>query len=775
MLAALLTVIPGFVTMALLGSLRSYPAGLPGFWDYPSGTIGDALLVPALIAALLAQALSLSGARPPNEMRVAAAAGIGGFIGGAVVPLSWLVGSNTKPFWMLPRPHDFVLAGWVHAIYLSITTAVIAALTVIVFRRLRLTRSNTSGVIDGVQVTAMTIAVGAGFGMLVLIGRDSVVGGFTLASAATMISLLVVLALFLGGFAWAAQPTRFRSYWPAVMILVFFGIGLIALIIRWKPHYPLIVGIAAIIGMLGASAANSVFTQEPTTRPYRWPAAVAMTVLLTAGLVRSVDALARSEPWPLAWLIGGVVLATCLLGIVGAKQMDKKRITGYGLFLGYCIFMCYLAERMQLPHVAAGSAGASLSVADMAFDVLVISLVQSRFGELGQADRADIEAEYISEAEHRKNPKAYLFTPSGGAKPASSPQAIVADVALLGLAVGLGLLTLLGAAAQPLGLNRHTVNPPDIRLLLWLSLMLLALLLCVSRLVLGSWRRRMPDPVPGVKFNHLDLPAWYWVFPVLSAVVWSGTMVLLGGGPPHVPLIASAAAIIVFGLYTRSLIWNTTVLQTLRPTRGQSLMSICVGLSIAVATFWLISFGMWQSGRPLPGGWLLATALVIFLGNATLFLLSGHALAWGVPSGRKTQLLLARENVKGYVGLDTAVFGVVAGIGLGGPLYAAIRDSELHVPSLNVVASMVFIPGFISAVIWGLRNWKTYDKLIQQSREDEGLPRAALVRAGGSWSEANELDRNWRKQMHRHLEFQRVGVAGLMTLGLADLAIVLLR
>jgi len=88
----------------------------------------------------------------------------------------------------------------------------------------------------------------------------------------------------------------------------------------------------------------------------------------------------------------------------------------------------------------------------------------------------------------------------------------------------------------------------------------------------------MPDPVPGVKFNHLDLPAWYWVFPVLSAVVWSGTMVLLGGGPPHVPLIASAAAIIVFWALHQVMIWNTPVLQTLQDRRGgQSLMSICVG------------------------------------------------------------------------------------------------------------------------------------------------------------------------------------------------------
>jgi hypothetical protein len=254
-----------------------------------------------------------------------------------------------------------------------------------------------------------------------------------------------------GGLAWASGRDVFRSHHRGVVVAAFFATGLIALIVRWKPHYPVIVGIAAIIGLLGACAATSVFTQDQDAHPYRWPTTVAMTALLVGGLVRSVDALARAEPWPLAWLIGGVVLAAALLRLAGPKEVDRKRVTGYGLFLAYCIFMCYLAERMQLPHIAPGTAGASLSVADTAFDVLVISLVQSRFGELGQADRADVEAEYISETEHREDPMAYLSPPSGGAKPESSPEAVMADVALLGFAVGLGLLTLLGAAAQPRG------------------------------------------------------------------------------------------------------------------------------------------------------------------------------------------------------------------------------------------------------------------------------------------------------------------------------------
>jgi hypothetical protein len=168
----------------------------------------------------LVQAFSLSDAGVSGGARFALAAGVLGFIGGAAVPLTCYFGSNTKPFWTLPRPHYFVLAGWIHAIYLSFATAAIAALTVWVFRALRAVRQGTGMIGDGLGATAMTLAVGAGLGMLVLIGRDSVVGGFTLASAATMIALLVVAVLFLGGLAWAARPSVFMSHWQAVVIVL---------------------------------------------------------------------------------------------------------------------------------------------------------------------------------------------------------------------------------------------------------------------------------------------------------------------------------------------------------------------------------------------------------------------------------------------------------------------------------------------------------------------------------------------------------------------------
>jgi hypothetical protein len=761
--------------MALLGSLRCYRPDLPGFWDYPSGTIGDALLVPTLVAALVAQALALPSTGLRAERRIALAAGALGFIGGAAVPLSWVANASTKPLWLLPRSHHYLLAGWWHAAYLSLTTAAIAGLTVTVFRRLHATRRRSGIPTAGLQAAAMTFAVGSGMAMLILIGRDSVAGGATAASATTAVALVVVTAAFLSGLAWACGREVFRTHWRSGAIIVATLIGVLALIARWQPDEPLIVGISAVISLLGALAATSPFVHHDRLAGYRYPTAVAVTAMLTGGLVRAADALFRGERWPFAWILAAILLTIVLVRIVGPRQTPLRRVIGFGLFLGYCVLMCYLAERIKLPHSSASSAGASVSVADAAFDVLVISLVQSRFGELGEADQRDIEMEYVSESEHRDFPTGYLEEPAEVALTSSSPEEITEDVALLGLAVGLGLLMLLAVAAGPLGLDRRTSNPASIRLLLVPGVALCTGIFWIAKARLGTWRTGTPEPVVGMALRELQLPTWYWIAPLGSAVVWAGVIIALSGGRAHIPVMATSAALIVLVLYAKSLVWGATRLQTLTTTSGQWIISIAAGLSIATATFWIIAFGIWEHDQPLSGGSLSATALAVFLGNAVVFAAAGNALGSGISHGRESQHFLCRRNTMGYFKLDGAVFGVVAAIGLGIPVYAAVRDSELHVSSLNVVASLVFMPGFVSAVVWGLHNWRVYDQLVQHARIDYGLPKVLLARADGDWRQADACDIERRGRLHRHLESQRDGLILLMALGLVYLTTTLLR
>ena len=769
--AVLLTVAPGFVTMALLGSLRSYAPKLPGFWDYPSGTIGDALLVPTVIAALAVQTRRLSREGVAHEKLAAVAAGCIGFVGGAVVPLSWLFGPDTKPFWMLPRPHHYVLAGWVHAVYLSCATAAIAVLVVVCLRRLHAGRGRAASQ----RPTEMTLAVGAGAGMLVLIGRDSVSGGFTLSSAVTMASLLLVLLVVVGGVWWAIGTNVVRAQWRAGVLIAAFIVGLVAIIVRWPPQEPLLVGITALISFLAAFPATSAFTSSAATKPYRYPAAIAMTALATGGLVRSADAIARHEPWPVAWLVGGVIAATAVLWLVSPLELGRRRVAGYGLFLAYCVFLCYLAERLRVSHATPSSAGASVFVADMAFDVLVISLVQMRFSDLGKGDLIDIEADYLTEEEHADDPRAYLSAPSPSTT-GSSPDEVTADVSLLGLAVAIGLLTMLAVAAGPLGLNRHTSVLPASRWALLAGPVALAAVLGGSVLTLGRWRAETADPRLDSSLNRLQLPRWFWIPPVLAACVWVGAAVTMIEDSPRQPFVASLGALLVLALYGNALIRDTTTLQTLQADRSGRIVAGAAGASIAMVTFWLLGFGIWHDGRPVPAGWFAVTAFAVFVGNSLAYAVAAYSLAVGLPGRQYTQQRqLARQTVLGYLGLDAAVFGVVAGVGLSIPAYAAVRDSNLHVPPLSIIASLVFMPGFVAAVVWGLKNWQHLEQLQRPAREEFGISRILLRRADGDWAAADALDKRRKTVLTRHLEFQIAGVAALLALGMLTLAAALLR
>jgi hypothetical protein len=344
----------------------------------------------------------------------------------------------------------------------------------------------------------------------------------------------------------------------------------------------------------------------------------------------------------------------------------------------------------------------------------------------------------------------------------------------MGLAVGIGLLALLAAAAKPLGLDHGATRPASIRLLIVAAPPLLLCMLVSNTVILKRWRAQAAEPQISRLLTQLDLPRWYWLLPTIGASLWLGLMLTLSGGTPRVPLIGGLAALLMFGLVTKSLAWGTTRIQTLTPTRGQLMIGTLVGAATATATFWLISYGMWEYGRPIAGGWLSATVLVIFLANVALSTLTGWTFATGLPNGRRTQQILDRENAYGYAVLDSAIFNVVLAVGVLIPLYAAVRDSALGVSPLRIVASMVFVPGFVGAVIWGLHNWKTYDLLIQNSRL-HGLSRVVLARCDGQWDDADNLDTAWRRNFHYHIESQRLGVAALATLGLLELLQVLLQ
>jgi hypothetical protein len=770
LLAGACVVLPGFVTLALLGSLRQYPAGLPGFWDYPSGTIGDALLVPTIIVGLLVQAQALRKWRVTTERRWQFVGGVVGAVGGATVPLSWYLDPHTSHIWMLPRAHHYLLAGWWHFGYLTASTALLGYLIVTVLGRLRRSPATTAtGLPDGYSPTAMTFVVGAGLAMLLLIGRDAVVGGKTAASATTIASLVVAAVIFLGGLAWSVGAIKWRLLLIPAAIVAVFLVGLLGIIVRWEPHDPVIIGVGAITAALACVAATSPLGSHPEHAQYRWPTAIAMGTIVTAGLIRSTDSFLRSESKPLLWLLAGVLLAFLLLFLVDRGRTDIRRAVRYSFFVGYCMFMYYLAVRIRSP-LGEHSAGASVGVADTAFDVMVFTLIQTRFGDLGEADKRRVNAEFVSAPG-----EAAASTPPDAS---SGPSAVVIDMLFLGIAVGLSLFMLLVMAAGPLGLDRGAVDLSTVRVLLLLGAVAAGMLAWLSDHLLRRWRAREGEPPNDSHLlqHGLYLPSWFGVAAFAAAVVWAATVLALSGGPVHLPLLASLAAAVVFAFAIRTLLSTTVLLQMLRPTLGQMALCFMAAASAALGAFWFTSMGIWQGTHPLTGAWLAGTTTCVFAGTTIVYISAGLALTTGLPRARRpdTQYVLSREALRGYVGLDGINLGIVFLIGVGLPLYAATRDQELHASSLNVVASMVFLPGLISAIFWGLRNWRNWEELnVQASRK--GVARPTLALTDDDWQQARALDARRAKRFRVHMRLNRYSMIALMACGLAYLADVLLR
>jgi hypothetical protein len=767
-LAGACVVLAGFVPLALLGSLRNYQADLPGFWDYPSGTIGDALLVPTIVVGLLVQAQALRHWAVPSEWRWQILGAVIGALGGAAVPLSWYLDPHTSSIWMLPEAHHYLLAGWWHLGFLTAVTALLGYLIVTVLGRLHRAPSAATGLPVGYSPTAMTFIVGAGLGMLMLIGRDAVAGGETAATATTIVSLLTVAAIFLGGVAWAAGGVRWRRLLTPAAIVAVILVGLLGVIVGWVPHDPVIMGLGTITAALACLAATSPLGSHSEHAQYRWPTAVAMTTVVTAGLIRSSDSLLHGQSRPLLWLVAGVLIAFGLLLLVDRGQNNLRRVVRYSLFVGYCMLMYYLAIRIRSP-LGDGSAAASVGVADAAFDVMIFTLIQARVGDLVESDKDRVEAEFVS------SPGQASTSTSTAAN--SEPSAVVVDMWLLGIAVGLALFMLLVVAGEALGLDQGTAALSPARSALLIGALAAGALGLISDFLLRRWRMREGEPPTDSRLLHhgLYLPRWFGVAAFACASAWAAAILALSGGPIHLPLLALLVAVVVFAFSMRTLLSTPVLLQMLRPTLGQITLCLTASASVALGAFWFISMGVWEGSQPLSGAWLAATTTCVFAGTTIVYIATGFALASGLPQGkRETQYVLSRKGVRAYIALDAVALGVVFVIGVALPLYAATRGQELHASSLSVIASMVLLPGLISAVLWGLHGWRIWGGSNADASRT-GVSRPILALADDNWNQAEVLDARHSKRFLAHLQLNRYSVVALMACGLGYLAFVLLR
>ncbi|MGH8886661.1 MAG: hypothetical protein ACRDYX_16105 [Egibacteraceae bacterium] len=125
--AALATFGAGFVVMGLWSLFLDHSPSLPSFSDYLSGTLGDGLFLPVTVYGLFLAKNRHPVMRSPHQHLFLYTAGIAGAIVGILSHASWYTDPAPKLNWMLPEPHHFSPVGWYHAVFLTMTSTVVAA------------------------------------------------------------------------------------------------------------------------------------------------------------------------------------------------------------------------------------------------------------------------------------------------------------------------------------------------------------------------------------------------------------------------------------------------------------------------------------------------------------------------------------------------------------------------------------------------------------------------------------------------------------------------
>lgn len=131
----------GFGGQMAFWLLGSWPSDVPGLTDFRGAIVGDSVLVPVLVTALLdagsrAQAASNQGEKS-EASSIARLGALIGLAGGIGVQAAWLLDDFPRLNWAMVRPHQFTAPGWYHAVFLCGTTCLIGGATGRLISRMR--------------------------------------------------------------------------------------------------------------------------------------------------------------------------------------------------------------------------------------------------------------------------------------------------------------------------------------------------------------------------------------------------------------------------------------------------------------------------------------------------------------------------------------------------------------------------------------------------------------------------------------------------------------
>src|SRR5215211_547966 len=201
------TFVLGFGVLACWSVAAPGPDGVPGMWQYWSGTVGDAILLPSILGGLTAGAVKLSREGYVVGWALPAISGFLGVILGALSQLSWILDPEPRLNWMVIKPNSLSAAGWYHVVFLIAASAAISWLLGHVLAAGHKAAIECKSIDDAKGRTVLTVAFGSNATGVVIAAAalftvaliaDSVPSLRTVASQGTILSIAVGLVAAIG-------------------------------------------------------------------------------------------------------------------------------------------------------------------------------------------------------------------------------------------------------------------------------------------------------------------------------------------------------------------------------------------------------------------------------------------------------------------------------------------------------------------------------------------------------------------------------------------------
>ena len=313
--AAAMCSLLGFVMLATI-SLAIEPAtGLPGMWDYWSGTVGDAVLLPIIIGGLTAaisrlKAYSANGSRLP----VTCVAFIGAALG-VVSQATWLLDPTPRLNWMIVQPHTLSLAGWYHLLFLIVVSAILAGATFELLLRARSARNVSiahspdaedarRGIREVFGSSWTILVLGATFLFAATVVADSAPSLETLSSKGTVLGVLTgTAASLVVAAAFLRRDVRILFIPLTIGLVLAAVVTVIVVVPSNHDGISVIILVAAALAGSGVSSALTEIRADPSTA---WQVPLLVPPVLVIGAASFSYLL---PPWTgIAIVAGGVPL-----------------------------------------------------------------------------------------------------------------------------------------------------------------------------------------------------------------------------------------------------------------------------------------------------------------------------------------------------------------------------------------------------------------------------------------------------------------------------------